>query len=135
MYFIILDVMANGIASLISLSDLLLLLYKCNTIFVFIWYPATLPNSLLSSRSSRVATLGFYMLSSFQLSIQSSLTLSDSMDCRTPGSLSITNSQRLLKLMSIKSVMPSNHVILCCSLLLLPSIFPSIKVFSNESVL
>ena len=51
------------------------------------------------------------------------------------GSLSITNSRSLLKLMSIESVMPSNHIILCCPLLLLPSIFPSIKVFSNESVL
>ena len=49
--------------------------------------------------------------------------------------LSITNSQSLLKLMSIESVMPSNHVILCCPLLLLPSIFSSIGVFSNESVL
>ena len=49
--------------------------------------------------------------------------------------LSITNSQSLLKLMSITSVMPSNHLILCHPLLLLPSIFPSIKVFSNESVL
>ena len=49
-------------------------------------------------------------------------------------SLSITNSQSLLKLMSIKSVMPSNHLILCRPLLLLPSIFPSIRVFSNESV-
>ena len=51
------------------------------------------------------------------------------------ASLSITNSWSLLKLMSIESVMPSNHLILCCPLLLLPSIFPSIKVFSNESVL
>ena len=49
--------------------------------------------------------------------------------------LSITNSWSLPKLMSIKSVMPSNHLILCCPLLLLPSIFPSIRVFSNESVL
>ena len=49
--------------------------------------------------------------------------------------LSITNSQSLLKLMSIGSVMPSNHLILCRLLLLLPSIFPSITVFSNESVL
>ena len=53
--------------------------------------------------------------------------------CR--ASLSITNSQSLLKLMSIESVMPSNHLILCRPLLLLPSITPSIKVFSNESVL
>ena len=49
-------------------------------------------------------------------------------------SLSITNSQSLLKLMPIESVMPFNHLILCCPLLLLPSIFPSIRVFSNESV-
>ena len=51
------------------------------------------------------------------------------------ASLSITNSQSLLKLMSIESVMPSNHLILCRPLLLPPSIFPSIRVFSNESVL
>ena len=50
------------------------------------------------------------------------------------ASLSITNSS-LLKLMSIESVMPSNYLILCCPLLLLSSIFPSIRVFSNESVL
>ena len=51
------------------------------------------------------------------------------------ASLSITNSWSLLKLMSIESVMPSNHLILCCPLLLPPSIFPSIRVFSNESAL
>ena len=51
------------------------------------------------------------------------------------ASLSVTNSQSLLKLMSIELVMPSNHLILCHPLLLLPSIFPSIKVFSNESAL
>ena len=50
-------------------------------------------------------------------------------------SLSITNSQTLIKLMSMESVMPSNHFILCHPLLLLPSIFPIIRVFSNESVL
>ena len=50
------------------------------------------------------------------------------------ASLSITNSQSLLKLVSIESVMPSSHLILCRPLLLLPSIFPSIGVFSNESV-
>ena len=50
------------------------------------------------------------------------------------ASLSVTKSRSLLKLMSIESVMPSNHLILCCPLLLLPSIFPGIRVFSNESV-
>ena len=57
------------------------------------------------------------------------------MDCSTPGLLSIISSQSLPKLMSIESVMISNHLILCCPLLLLPSIFPSIRVFSNESSL
>ena len=51
------------------------------------------------------------------------------------ASLSVTNTQSLLKLMSIELVMPSNHLILCRLLLLLPSIFPSIRVFSSESVL
>ena len=51
------------------------------------------------------------------------------------ASLSITHSQSLLKLVSIESVMPSSHLILCCPLLLLPSIFPSITIFSNESAL
>ena len=52
-----------------------------------------------------------------------------------PGSLSSTISQSLLKFMSIESVRPSNHLIVCCPLLLLPSIFPSMRVFSSESVL
>ena len=51
------------------------------------------------------------------------------------ASLSITNFQSLLKLMAIESVMPSNHLILCCPLLLLPSIFPSIRAFSSEVAL
>ena len=58
----------------------------------------------------------------------------DPMDCM-PGFPSITNSWSFLKLMSIKLVMPSNHLIFCHPLLLLPSIFPSIGVFSNESAL
>ena len=57
------------------------------------------------------------------------------MDHSTPGLLSITKSQSLPKPMSIESVMPSNHLILCHPLLLLPSVFPSISVFSNESAL
>ena len=59
-------------------------------------------------------------------------TLYDPMD---PASLSITNFWSLLKLMSIESVIPSDPLILCCPLLLLPSIFPRIRVFSNESAL
>ena len=57
------------------------------------------------------------------------------MDCSMPGFLFLTTSWSLPKFMSIKSVMPSNHLILCRLLLLLPSIFPSIRDFSNESAL
>ena len=66
---------------------------------------------------------------------QSCLILCDPMDCSMPGPLFITNSQNLLKFMSIKSVMLSNRLILCCALLLLPWIYPSIRVSSNEPVL
>ena len=72
---------------------------------------------------------------SLGLVTQSCPTLCDPMDSACQASPSITSSQSLLKLMSIESVMPSNHLILCRSLLLLPSIFSSIRVFSNESVL
>ena len=74
-------------------------------------------------------------LSSVQFSCS---VVSDSLqpqNCPRQASLSITNSQSLLKLMSIESVMPSNHLILCHPLLLSPSIFPSIRVFSSESAL
>ena len=57
------------------------------------------------------------------------------MECSTPGFPVHHQLPDLTQLMSIESVMPSNHLILCCPLLLLPSIFPSIRVFSNESVL
>ena len=66
---------------------------------------------------------------------QSCPTLCDPMNLSMPGLLSITNSRSLPKLMSIESVMPSSHLILCRPLLLLPSIFPCMRVFSNESVL
>ena len=77
------------------------------------------------------------VLSSVQFSsvAQSCPTLCNPWTAACQASLSISNSQSLLKLMSIESVMPSNHLILCCPLLLLPSIFPSIRVFSSESVL
>ena len=66
---------------------------------------------------------------------QSCLTLCDPVDCSSQASLSITNSRSLLKLMSFEAVMSSNHLILCHPLLLSPSIFHSIRVFSNESSL
>ena len=75
------------------------------------------------------------------ISVQSIQSLSHVQLFATPwiaacqASLSITNSRSSPKLMSIKSVIPSNHLILCCPLLLLPSIFPSTRVFSNESAL
>ena len=82
--------------------------------------------------------LYFLLLNSFfQFSsvTQLSPTLCDPMDCSTPGFPVYHQFPELLKLLSIESVMPSNHLILCCSLLLLPSIFPSIRGFSNESTI
>ena len=66
---------------------------------------------------------------------KSCLTLCKPTDCSMQASLSFTVSQSLLKLMSVESVMPSNHLILCHPLLLLLSIFPSIRVFSSELTL
>ena len=66
---------------------------------------------------------------------QSYLTLCNPWTAVRQASLFITNSRSLLKLMSIESVMPSNHLMLCHPLLLLPSVFPSIRVFSNEPAL
>ena len=74
------------------------------------------------------------MANQFSSVAQSCPTLCNPMDCSTPG-FPITNSQSLLKLMSIESVMPSNHLILCYPLFFPPPIFPSIRVFSNESAL
>ena len=75
------------------------------------------------------------VISSVSSVTQSCLTLLTPWTAARQASLSITNSQCLHKLMSIASVMPFNHLILCRPLLLPPSIFPSIRVFSNESVL
>ena len=66
---------------------------------------------------------------------QSCLTLSHLMGCSTPGLPVHQELSSLLRLMSIQSMIPSSHLILCCPHLLLPSVFPSIRVFSNESVL
>ena len=74
-------------------------------------------------------------LTQFSSVAQSCPTFTTPWTAARQASLSITNSQSLLKLMSIESVIQSNHLILCHPLFLLPSIFPSIRVFSNESVL
>ena len=66
---------------------------------------------------------------------QSCPALCKPMDCSTPGHPVHHQLSELLKFMSIESVMPFNHLILCCPLLLLPSIFPNIRVFSKESFL
>jgi len=77
----------------------------------------------------------FIFLVQFSLIAQSCLSLWPPWTAARQASLSITNFRSLLKLMSIQSVMPSNHLILCCPFLLPPSIFSRIRVFSNESVL
>ena len=100
----------------------------------YVWAGAVklsgLQTSYLSSARKKVG----WVFSSVQFSRS---VVSDSLQPRwlQHTSLSITNSQSLLKLMSIRSVMPSNHLILCCPLHLLPSIFPSIRVCSDELVL
>ena len=97
----------------------------------FLCFPIYLPGS----NGTRYHDLYF---SSVQFSsvAQSCPTLCDPMDCSMPGLPVLHQPSRvLLTLMSIKSVMPSNHLILCCPLLLLPSTLPSISVFSNEWVL
>ena len=89
--------------------------------------PFPLVNANICSRNTIICSVQF-----------SHSVVSDSATPQTAArqaSLSISNSQSPLKLMSIKSVMPSNHLILCRPLLLLPSVFPSIRVFSNESAL
>ena len=85
-------------------------------------------------RKKIIELLCLYIFISFSVQFSRSV-MSNPHGLQDQASLSITNSQSLLKLMSIKSVMPSNHFILCRSLLLPPSISPSIRVFSNESIL
>ena len=113
-------------------DHLLSLLYNSllcgySTIYIFM---------LLLIDISIVSNAGLLCIMIFPFSAVTQLCpiLCNPMDCSTPG-WPVTNSWSLLKLMSIGSVMPSNHFILCRPLLLLPSIFPSIRVFSNESVL
>jgi len=82
----------------------------------------------MNNKGKQCQTLFFWTPKSLQM-VTAAMKLKDAY------SLSITNSQNSLRLTSIESVMPSSHLILCCPLLLLPPIPPSIKVFSNESTL
>ena len=75
----------------------------------------------------------FYICNSCWVT-QSCLTLCNPMDCSMQASLSLISSWSLLKVMSIELLMPSNYLILCCPLLFLPSVFPSIRVFSSEFI-
>ena len=95
----------------------------------------SLPSSFLPFIPTTLHRVSKVIYKEFSSVIQLCPTLYDPMDCSMPGFPVHHQLQTLFKLMSIKSVMPSNHLILCRPLLLLPSIFPSIRVFSNESVL
>ena len=103
-------------------------MYSPNYIYFHtVFFPLKPPISFLASHSE------WMLLPSVQA--LSRIWLCDPMNYSIPGSLSITNSQGLLKLMSIELVIPSNHLILCCPFLLLPSVFPVIMLFSSKSVI
>ena len=96
-----------------------------------------LSTHLMHSYWQRSSTLfiSYIIYCCFCLVTKSCLTLCNPMDCSSQAPLSFTISQSLLRLLSIELVVLSKHLILCCSLLLLPSIFPSIRVFSSASAL
>ena len=97
--------------------------HLCNMLHMWIWVRHTISPTLFIFQFSSVQSLNHVRL------------FAAPRTSARQASLSITNSRSLLRLMSIESVTPPNHLILCHPLLLLSSIFPSIKVFSNESVL
>ena len=107
--------------------------------FLMTWWCYEQPSSALNAKpeltdNERKKKKNMYIYQ-FSLVTRLCLTLCDPWTAACQASLSITNSWSLHRLVSVELVMPSNHLILCCPLLLLPSIFPSIRVSSNESVL
>ena len=94
--------------------------------------PQWMPKHAVNSKSY-IFYVFFYTSVQFSSDAQSCPALCNPSDCSTQASLSITNSRSLLKLTSTESVMPSNHLILCCPLLLQPLIFPNSRVFPNVS--
>ena len=117
------------VIGLISISFLLFSIHSLCSWFLLLSFNLFLTFLVLMQHLSY--SIFSLLFSSGQL--LSHIWLCDPMDCRRR--LSFTNSRSLLKRMSIESAMPSNHLILCCPLLRLPSIFPSIRVFSSESAL
>ena len=113
--------------------------FQCHWVLFFIISFPLLAFALFCSLWLLWITLLCYEQSYAHFCFSSGQSLSRVQLSATPWTVacqaSLSNSQSLLKLMSIESVMPSNHFILCCPLLLLPSVFPSIWLFSNESVL
>ena len=115
--------------------------FKCLRAICWSWFlsPTLCITGLDRTHSSDESYFWSYLQNSpetqFSSVAQLCPTLCDPMDCSMPGFPAITNSQSLLKLMSIESVMPSNHLIICHPILLPPSVFPTIRVSSNESAL
>ena len=124
--FVIREVTHHAIFDRILRNTAVLVNYLCVFLFLF---------STKVSIKRLEQVYGKYVLRSFQFRGSVMSDSATSWTTARQASLSIANSQSLLKLKSIESVMPSNHLILCYPLFLLPSIFPSIRVFSNESVL
>ena len=124
---IILDFFLSLTVHIQSIGKIILIAFKIHPEFDYFSPPPPLPLTQVTINSH----LDY---SSVQFS-HSVVSLCHSWTAACQPSLSITNSWSLLKLMSIESVMPSSHLILCRPLLLLPSIFPSIRVFSDESAL
>ena len=120
--------MVNCLSSTCYNSEGIIFIYFNSFWCYFFYYLAMLPNTCSHS---------YFLFNQFSVQFSSVTQLCptpcDQKDHSTPGLPSITNSQSPPKLRSIESVMPSNHLILCHPLLLLPSIFPGIRVFSNES--